>query len=187
MNVIQKLPMEQYLELPAVSASILKRMVDECPKAAWFESWLNPAGVKRTSDEMDAGTIAHSILLEGGPGNIAVIDPELYPAKNGNIPKGWTNDNIRTARDVAKAVGKIPVLPEDMVAVNAMVDSAKAFIDSLKDTESAIWAAFQPGGGDSEFTFGKWATIQHIESLLERAAREECAAKMQVQEGKSGV
>ena len=39
MNIIPNMPMEQYLALPAVSASLVRHMVDECPKAAWFDSW----------------------------------------------------------------------------------------------------------------------------------------------------
>jgi hypothetical protein len=153
MNVIEKLPMEKYLALPAVSASILKRMVDECPRAAWFDSWLNDKRVIETSDAMDAGTIAHSILLEGNAGKVCVIDPNDHPAeKTGNIPDGFTNKSIRTARDVARAAGQIPVLLKDMNAIEAMVDSAAAFIDSLKHSEPAIYAQFQEGGGQSEVT-----------------------------------
>jgi hypothetical protein len=37
-----------------------------------------------------------------------------------------------------------------MAGINAMVDSAKTFIESLRETEPAIWQAFQPDGGQSE-------------------------------------
>ena len=158
MNIIPNMPMEEYLALPAVSASIIKRMVDECPKAAWFDSWINPHRLVRTSDEMDAGTIAHSILLEGGPGNVEVIDPNDHPAeKTGAIPAGWTNKSIRAARDAARAAGKIPVLSGDMARISAMVNAAREYIECLKDTEPAVWAAFQPNGGDSEVTI----TFEH--------------------------
>ena len=36
--VMTGLPMENYLALPAVGASTLKRIVEECPLAAWYES-----------------------------------------------------------------------------------------------------------------------------------------------------
>ena len=39
------LPMAEYLAAPAVSASIVKTIISECPRAAWFESWLNPVPV----------------------------------------------------------------------------------------------------------------------------------------------
>lgn len=150
--VMTGLPMENYLALPAVGASTLKRIVEECPMAAWYESHLNPGRPADDSDASDLGTIAHSILLEGGPGKVCVIDPNDYPAKFGNVPDGWTNQAIRAARDEARSHGLIPILPWDMHAANAIVASARAFIESLKDTEPAIWSLFQPGGGDSELT-----------------------------------
>jgi PDDEXK-like domain of unknown function (DUF3799) len=146
------IPMAEYLEIPAASASLIKTMVDECPRKAWHVSHLNPDRVRETSDGADCGTIAHEILLEGTQACVEIIDPADYPAKNGNIPNGWTNTSIRAARDDARTAGKIPVLPCDMVAINGMVDSARAYIESLRKDEPAIWAAFQPGGGDSELT-----------------------------------
>lgn len=157
-NVSYGVPMDVYLGLPAVSASVLKALLERCPQAAWFESWLNADRPDDFSDAADVGTIAHSILLEGGPGKVCVIDPAAHRSKptkdnpDGAIPTGWTNQAIRAARDAAREAGQIPVLPEDMVAVDAMVDAVRAFIASLKDSEPAIWAAFQPDGGDSEVT-----------------------------------
>ncbi len=152
-QVIPKLPMEQYLAMPAVSASILKAMIDQCPKAAWHESWLNSEREREDSAEMDAGTIIHAILLEGNESGIEVIDPEHYPAeKTGAIPDGWTNKAIRQARDNARAAGKIQVLLDKYLTIKDAVSSARTFIESLKETEPAVWAAFQPGGGDSEAT-----------------------------------
>lgn len=147
--------MEQYLAMEAVSASLLCKLLDECPFAAWYESWLNPdRPPSRTSDEMDLGTIAHALLLEGSADKIAVIDPMDYPAKTtGAIPNGWTNNAIRAARDEARAAGMIPLLPCDVDQVNAMVDSAHEFIESLRNSEPAIWRMFQPDGGASEQTF----------------------------------
>lgn len=147
-----KVPFAEYLAQPAVSAGLIKRVVSECPRAAWFDSWLNPARESDDSAASDAGTIAHGILLEGSTDNVAVIDPENYPAKNGNVPAGWTNPDIRAARDDARALGKTPVLLPAMLVIENMVDSARHFIDSLKNTEPAIYAAFQPDGGASEQT-----------------------------------
>lgn len=158
MQVTKGLPMERYLALPAVSASLIKLIVDECPAAAFHESWLGPEKEPDDTDASDAGTIAHSILLEGGPGKVCMIDPNDHPAeKTDSIPDGWTNKSIRSARDAARAQGLIPVLTKDMAVIEAMVASARTFIDSLKDSEPAIWAAFQPEGGESELTV-QWAT-----------------------------
>ncbi len=147
-----KRPMSEYLALPAASASLIRTLLDRCPAAAWFDSYLNPAYQPSTSAAMNAGTIAHSILLEGSPNGVAVFDPAAFTGPRGGVPKGWTNDAIRAARDAAIAAGKIPVFAADMEQIMAMVEAAEAFIEGLRDTEPAIWAAFQPDGGDSELT-----------------------------------
>lgn len=153
-GIYQALPMADYLRLQAFSASLVNAIINECPRAAWFDSWLNPNPPPADdSDASDTGSVAHAILLEGSSECVCVIDPMDHPAKTtGAIPNGWTNGSIRAARDAARAAGKIPMLPCDMAPVAAMVDSALVFIESLRDTEPAIWAAFQPDGGQSELT-----------------------------------
>ena len=147
------LPMAEYLGMPAVSASLVKTILDQCPRAAWHASWLNPHQDRQSTAAMDTGTIVHQILLEGHMDGIVVIDPRDHPAeKTGAIPGGWTNKSIKAARDAARDAGKIPVLLDDMVQIDAMVVSAKEFIAGLQPTEPAIWAAFQPDGGDSELS-----------------------------------
>jgi hypothetical protein len=147
-------PMAEYLAAPALSASLLQTAIEECPRAAWFKSWLNPKAPARDSNgAQDSGTIAHGILLEGSTANVEVIDPNLYPTKTtGNIPDGWTNKDIRAARDAAIAAGKTPVLVPQMVVIRAMVEAAWAFIESIRETEPEIYKLFQPNGGDSELT-----------------------------------
>lgn len=148
-----EIPFEVYLAQPSVSAGLLKTIIAECPRAAWFESWLNPA--RPASDDTavsDAGSIAHGILLEGSTAGVEVIDPEEYPAKNGATPEGWTNPSIRAARDDARAAGRIPVLKPQMAVIENMVDSAQHFLYGLRESEPAIYAAFQPDGGESEQT-----------------------------------
>jgi hypothetical protein len=102
---------------------------------------------------MDAGSIAHGILLEGSADGVCVIDPADHPAeKTGNIPDGWTNKSIRAARDEARAVGKIPVLLADMATIRSMVNAAQEYIKSLQSSEPAVYRAFLPDGGSSEVT-----------------------------------
>lgn len=151
----QRISMAEYLALPAVSRSVLCAMLDDgCPLAAWFASWLNPNRVREDSALADAGSIAHEILLEGSFECCEVINREHHPAeKTGAIPTGWTNKSIRAARDAAREAGKIPILDDAFEEIRTMVCAAQTFIESLKDTEPAIWSAFQPGQGDSELTF----------------------------------
>lgn len=147
------MPMEKYLGMEAVSASILKAIVSQCPYAAWYQSWLNPNRPYETSKEMDTGTIAHGILLEGSEEGVAVFDPADYPnQKGGGVAHGWTNNAIKEARDAARAEGKIAVLKNDMEEIRTMVQAAREFLDRVKVRQPAVWQAFQNGGGDSEVT-----------------------------------
>ncbi|OGT54227.1 MAG: hypothetical protein A3E01_00120 [Gammaproteobacteria bacterium RIFCSPHIGHO2_12_FULL_63_22] len=145
--------MSEYLGLEAASASIIKRILGECPRAAWSESWLNPRRSVNNNGASDRGTICHAILLEGSEDCLVAIDPRDHPAeKTGNVPDGWTNKSIRAARDEARAAGKIPILLDDHASIMNMVSATWEFLQTVKDTEPAIWAMFQPDGGSSEET-----------------------------------
>lgn len=156
-------PMAEYLALPAVSAGLLQTLDAECPAAAWHDSWLNPKRVIEISTtEQSVGTIAHGILLEGSIANVAVIDPQDHPAeKTGNIPEGWTNKSIKAARAAAIASGKTPILLPVFAVVREMIAAADAFIESLRTSEPAIYALFQPDGGDSE-TVITWEDVHGV-------------------------
>ena len=147
------LPMKDYIAAEAINAGLLRTIVDQCPAAAWHQSWLNPARVNSYTAATDTGTIAHGILLEGSIESVVAIDPRDHPAeKTGAIPDGWTNKSIRNARDLARSQGKIPVLAGDFLVIQDMIAAALRFIDSLQDSEPAIWQAFQSDGGNSEAT-----------------------------------
>jgi hypothetical protein len=148
------LPMAAYLAMPAVSASLLQAVIDECPYAAWYRSWMNPNPPDSVSTPVqNNGTIAHGILLEGSIEKVAVFDLEDHPnEKGGGFATGWTNKSIKAARDAAIAEGKTPVLREQFREIEAMVAAAREYIESLRHSEPAIWRAFQPGGGESEIT-----------------------------------
>ncbi len=151
-GIYEGLPMSAYLEIDALSTTPVRYLVDECPRAGWWHSRLNPQRPREVSGEMDVGTVAHSVLLENSWDCVAKIDPSDYPAKNGNVPKGWTNDAIREARDNARGIGKCPILIDDLEPIENMVTVAREFIGSLQHTEPAIWRAFQPDGGKAEVT-----------------------------------
>lgn len=153
-GIYPNVDMAEYLAAQAINSSVIQAMLDRCPHAAWFDSYLNPARIADESTAaQDAGSIAHSILLDGHANGVVVIDPNDYQAdKTGNIPKGWTNKAIRTARDEARAAGKIPVLKDDFALINSMVVAARAFIESCREDEPAVWGAFYPNGGASEVT-----------------------------------
>lgn len=154
------LPMSEYLAIPALSAGIACTLVDRCPRAAWFDSYLNPIGVApaeltdtppREDDDTEAsdrGSVAHSVLLERSLDLVAVIDPRLYPTEStGNIPKGWTNGAIKAARDAARASGRIPMLAAKFAKLRSMVNVADSFLASLEISQPAVHEMFLPSGG----------------------------------------
>ena len=55
--------------------------------------------VRHEEEKFDLGTAAHAMLLEGDEA-IAVIDPQDHIGPRGGVPKGWTNDSIRTSSSV---------------------------------------------------------------------------------------
>ena len=161
------MPMADYLRLPTFSSSLVSAIVDRCPAAAWFESYLNPKRRPDADDEAgdegedadddnthasDLGTVAHSLLLEDDRSKVVVLDPREFVGKRGGIPKGFTNEAIRAARDEAQAAGKTPILLSRMIEAEAMAAAGRAFIGSLRDTEPAVWRAFQRDAGFSELT-----------------------------------
>ena len=136
------LTMQAYLDYPAVSASAIRDILPPgCPMTAWWKSWLNPLRTREESSIMDVGTLAHAVLLEGGHGGLVIVDAE-----------DWRTKAAKEARDRARLEGKLPVLAHKVAEVDLMVASARRFIESCKETEPAIWRAFQPDGGRSEVT-----------------------------------
>lgn len=147
--------MADYLKIRAVSAGVLRTLIEECPAAAMYCSTFSEE--PKPADDTDAsdfGSVVHSILFEGSTDCVVVVDPEEHPAeKTGAIPAGWTNKSIRAARDQIRLLNKIPVLKKDFASIAAAVASAQRFIESLNGTDAhRVWAAFQPGCAKREET-----------------------------------
>lgn len=132
---------------PELSTGIIKRLINQTPYHAWLgHPKLNKSLKREVSTEFDLGTAAHSMLLENDSSNIVVLRPENYLAKNGNVPRGFTNDAIRAARDDTRASGKIPVLEDDFMNVRYMVEQTKKFIAGSDIAKEWIY-------GQSELSF----------------------------------
>jgi len=130
-----------------LSNSIANIMLRQSPYHAWMaHPKLNPLAVHKESSRFDLGTAAHDLILEGGTAKICVINPEDYRSKptktdpEGAIPKGWTNNAIKAARDEARSNGLVPLLPWDSAVINSMVIEAQEFIE-----KSALKGIFQRG------------------------------------------
>lgn len=151
---IYKLPMPEYLSMLAFSSGMAHRILTQSPRHAWIDSPWNPNRESEDNAASDLGTVAHDVLLEGGTGIIERIDPNDYPAKNGNIPDGWTNNAIRAARDAARAAGKIPLFPADADAVTAMVEAAHEFLAT-----SELAGVFATGAPEQTIVWQDGATL----------------------------
>jgi hypothetical protein len=130
---------------PSLSAGAAHTIVTQSSLHCWHgHPKLNPNWKPKQNAVLDKGSVAHEVLL-GGESRIVAIDPQQYAGTRGGIPKGWTNDAIRAARDAAWANGGIPVLLEDLAEINVMVEAARKFV-----SESELAGVF--ADGDPELT-----------------------------------
>lgn len=128
---LHDIPMADYLAdpcgVPSLSAGCAFRLITQSPLHAWQAHPRLGAAPQDEASAADIGSVAHDLLL-GGEGKLAIIDPADYPAKNGNIPDGWTNPAIRAARDDARQKGLTPILADRMEQVSIMVETAREFV-----------------------------------------------------------
>lgn len=141
---IFQMTMPEYLQIKALSSGLIHTMLAQSPEHAAYEQ-------QQPDGEMSAiaehGVAVHDALLEG-VNRIAVINPQDYAGPRGGVPKGWTNDAIKAARDVARSNGKLPMFPETAAEVLNAVQAARDFIarselkgvfDSGKPEQVLIW------------------------------------------------
>ena len=152
---------------PALSRSTIIDLLDNPARARANHPKLAQEGctIEDANDpddkKFDIGKASHSLLLEGI--DLAVkIDPVDFKGPKGGIPKGWTTDLIREARDEAIASGKIPLLPKQYEKVLCMVEEAKKKIAKCADfTVKDLRCE-----GDSEVTYiwqeenGVWCKVR---------------------------
>ncbi len=134
---------------PSLSRGTIVDLLDSPARAWWNHPKLNPNPPEEDEEEkFDIGKATHSLLLEGN--DVAVmVDPCDYLGPKGGIPKGWTTDIIREARDTIRSQGKIPLLPKQYRNVFFMAETAKKAI--RKCTELGITDLHAEG--DSELSY----------------------------------
>lgn len=125
----EKLGLEEYLKMPAIGSGTLHTLLTKSPYHAWFQSYLNPNRTFKESAEMDAGTIAHSLLLEGDESRLCVIQAD-----------DWRTKAAKEARDQAYAQRLTPILERKLPPIREMVETAKAYVE-----QSEIAGIFQRG------------------------------------------
>lgn len=99
------------LTAPSLSASMAHLLVNHSPHHAWHaHPRLNPNFVREEKGIFDLGQTTHSLILEGDSSRLQVIDAP-----------DWRTKIAQTARDEARAAGRIPLLTKDFVRVEAMM------------------------------------------------------------------
>ena len=153
---------------PSLSNSIAQILLNKSPLHAWYSHpRMNPNYKADDDAKFDVGTAAHAFLLEGLD-KMQPIDPQDYPAKNGNIPAGFTNKVIREARDAARAAGKIPVLLSVANDIRCMVEVALEYV-----AQSEIAGIFSSGNPEQTVIWKEWDWMwcrSRIDWLGERIA-----------------
>lgn len=98
---------------PSLSRSIIYELLFHSPAHAWWKHpRLNPEYKEDNDEKFDIGSAAHSLLLEGF-NSVAIIQAD-----------DWRKKETKEQRDIARSVGKIPLLEKQWNNVEAMVLSA---------------------------------------------------------------
>ncbi len=104
---------------PSLSSSVAKILIGRTPRHAWMaHPRLNPDHAEENKVEFDIGTAAHALLLEGESG-VTVVDADSYRTKA-----------AKEARDAAYTAGRTPLLPHQLVDVEAMVAAARVQLEA---------------------------------------------------------
>ena len=138
---IYQLPAAQYhagpCDTPELSQSLIKTLLSKSPLHAWVQHpKLNPQYKPYESERFDAGTAAHSILLEGED-DIVIVDAE-----------DWRTKAAKEARESARQAGKTALLTRHYFAAKEMAVLAQEFIartalagifEAGQAEQSALW------------------------------------------------
>lgn len=115
-------PMLDYLNDPCASPSlshgVLEAMVNQsAAHARAMHPKLNPEREPENNSVMDAGSVAHHLLLGGDTREVVVVQAA-----------DWRTKAAQDERDAAWANGGIPVLVGNMERIHRMVEAAREFI-----------------------------------------------------------
>lgn len=113
MEIIRNLPFDEYRKRPGVNGSILKLVDSSSLKRVKAEL---DGKIEGESDATDFGQCFHSLLLEGRVDY--VIQPETYPAKEGEKPWNW---NANFCKDWGKEQKLIVLTKKEAESLEAMV------------------------------------------------------------------
>ena len=124
---IHQLSMSEYLKLDALSSGVAHTILSASPMHAKFAQ----INERTATSEMDIGTFAHAMLLEGGTDALVIVDAD-----------DWRTKAAKEQRDAARAEGKLPILAHKLEAVEAMVKAARLYVAGSE--LSGIFSEGQP-------------------------------------------
>lgn len=123
---------EQYhadpCEVPSLSSSIAKLLLDRTPFHAWYKHpRLNRAFDEDESsqDKFNLGSASHDYMLQGGR-SIEVVDA-----------KSWQTKDARAAKEMILAAGRIPLLRHQFYQVEEMARMAQIQLSESKEDKDA--------------------------------------------------
>lgn len=125
---------DRLVDLPTLSSSVADILLNRSARHAFHaHPRLNPNfRHDEPTKEMDLGTVAHAMLLEGSQKNVVIVEAN-----------DWRTKEAQTKRDEARAEDKTPILQRHFFAVKRMVDAAR---EQLKRTE--IRGMFETGSAE---------------------------------------
>jgi hypothetical protein len=116
-RIMTDFPMVEYHAMRALSASGAWVLAEDCPaKFLWRSPW-NPMWQAEEKSEFDIGTAAH----------LAVLEPNEFAARTKLVDEAdYRTNKAREAREMARAEGKVPLLPWQLDIVRAIAGSIRA-------------------------------------------------------------
>lgn len=126
-------------DAPCLSASIASILLRDSPKHAYAAHPLLGGGTREESETFDLGTAAHAYILEGDESRYHIVDATyLSGPRKGEQVTDWTAKGAQEQRDVARAAGKIPMLPKHIENVRTMSKAVRAQLAAFTDTPAPL-------------------------------------------------
>jgi len=149
--------MDKHIDPPCLTQTMINALVRESPMHAWCKNrHLNPNYVPEVSPQMDIGTIAHAMLLQGQ--DIA------EPIDFGDYRSGKAQEE----RDGIRARGKIPVLAKDLRAIEDMVEAAQLQLEVYE----SVRGGFVNGDAELELVWTDVETSIRCKAKLDYLQRD---------------
>lgn len=128
--------------VPSLSASTAKALIEKSPRKAYLEHPKLGGMRRKTTKQMDRGTVVHALVLNQKL-NVEVLD---FPDFRTNLAK--------TARDLATASGNVPDLREEMGQYMEMANNIRANLKEHgielcgKSEGTALWKDHDDDGNE---------------------------------------